>query len=57
MEKQQQSKDQSMLNSSTEMGVEEMIDIDEGSKAQNASRLSDIKNFEISHFQQKSLNY
>jgi hypothetical protein len=46
-----------MLNSSTEMGVEEMIDIDEGSKAQNASRLSDIKNFEISHFQQKSLNY
>ena len=32
-----------------------MIDIDEGIKAQNASRLSDIMNFEIFCFQQKSL--
>jgi hypothetical protein len=39
------------------MRVEEMIDIDEGFKAQNASWLSDIKNFENFQFQQNSLNY
>ena len=45
-----------MLNSLTDMGVEEMIEIEEGSIAKNSSMLSDNKNFEIFHFQQKSLN-
>lgn len=38
-----------MFDSSIELGVEEMVDIDEGSKAQDVSRLSDIKKYEISH--------
>jgi hypothetical protein len=53
----QQSKDQNMLNSLTDMGVEEMIVIEDGIIAQNSSMLSVKKNFEIFHFQQKSLNY